>query len=339
MPLLNQLLDLRMKYEAGTIQQAHAMYEKLQRAMLKVFLEENKPKTLSDYLWLTSEFRMRSLPLIRWLPDDRTANAVILCVHGMGLENRAFRAFADQMTPKHFIVYAMDVRGFGAWQNEYGEDVMNFNRALSDIPTIIRIIRYNHPGLPVFLLGESMGGAIVLRAASEFGSDMDGVISSAPSAERYGETKMAAQVALHLLSPNKAFNVGTELGYQETSDESLRKLLLSDPKEKNDLTSKELMTFNSFMKTTQKRCTQIRTTPVVVVQGMADKLAKPKGSYEMFDNVQSPDKTMIIIGSAEHLMIETPKQSKVLLDGLAAWLNDHAVAKQPKTSQAAPPAR
>jgi hypothetical protein len=38
---------------------------------------------------------------------------------------------------------------------------------------------------------------------------------------------------------------------------------------------------------------------------------------------------MIVIGSAEHLIFETPSQSQVLLDGLAAWINDHPARSQP----------
>jgi lysophospholipase len=126
-----------------------------------------------------------------------------------------------------------------------------------------------------------------------------------------------------LRDPNKPFNIGSQVAEQATSKQSLRDIWKRDPKAKQDLSPIELIKFDKFMKDTKKRCTAIHGTPVMIVQGMADQLVKPRGTYEMFDNVRSKDKTMLIIGSAEHLIFETPKQSKVLLDGLASWLNDH----------------
>jgi lysophospholipase len=324
LPLLDKLLVLRRHYDANTPEEAEAKIEQLEKAMLCYFINENKPAHLSDYLFLTSEFRMRTLPLINWQSSD-TPRAAILCVHGLGLENRAFRFFAQEMEKKQFTIYAMDVRGFGAWQSEYGSETVSFDQTLDDVRAILAIIKQRHPGLPVFLLGESMGGAIVLRAASEYGVDMAGVISSVPSAERYGNKKMSAQVAFHFLrDPNKPFNIGNQVAQQATSKQSLREIWKKDPKAKQDLSPIELIKFDKFMKETKKRCTAIHDTPVMIVQGMADQLVRPRGTYEMFDNVRSKDKTMLIIGSAEHLIFETPKQSKVLLDGLASWLNDHA---------------
>lgn len=277
---------------------------------------------------------MRSLPLITWQPADNTVDgnapkAVILCVHALGLESRAFGPFAKKMIAKNFAVYAMDVRGFGAWQSEYGSETVSFDRAIEDIAAILRVIKKRQPGLPVFLLGESMGGAMVLRAASEFGDEMAGVISSVPSAERQGGVKMAVNVAFNFFkSPNKPFDIGTGIAAQATSIVELRDAWKNDPRARGDLSPIELIKFDLFMKETRKRCALIRTTPIMVVQGMADKLVRPEGTYEMYHNVNSPDKTMLIIGNAEHLILETPNQSKVLLDGLTAWLDNHRPAQQ-----------
>ncbi len=331
LPLTNMLLNLRSQLEGNTIAEQRALFEKLQSSMLRSYITENKPTALSDYLWLTDQFRIRTLPLIRWQPSDGKANAVILCVHGLGLENRAFSSFGRKMAERHFAVYALDVRGFGAWQSEYGSKTVDFDRALNDIGSVARFIKKLNPGLPVYLLGESMGGAIALRAASEFGDEFTGVISSVPSAERFGGTKMAAKVALHLLrDPNKPFDIGTQVTKQATKKTELQQLWKNDPKAKIELTPIELIKFDRFMKTTKQQCSEIRSTPVMIVQGMADKLVKPQGTYEMYDRINSPDKTMIIIGSAEHLIFETLNQSSVLLDGLTAWITNHNTPVQTK---------
>lgn len=324
-PLLRRLMHLRTELNAPlNTAQRLALPLRVKTLMLSESVAQHKPKTLAEYLWLVSTYRLRGLPLISWEPlDGSVPKAAIICVHAFGLENRAFEWFAAQMIERHFVVYAVDVRGFGSWQSEMGGEFINFGHALSDIRAVSEIIKELSPGVPVFLLGESMGGALVLQAASESGWHVNGVIASVPSAERYGETRMTLRVATHLLcQPRKPFNIVDRLALQATSNEELRTIWEEDPFSRHEFSPLELMRLNHFMIKTLDNCSLIRSTPVLIVQGLADRLVRPKGTYEMFDRVRSTDKAMIIIGSAEHLIFETTNQSVVLLDGLTAWLNN-----------------
>ncbi len=324
MPFLDRLLKLRAQNEGDTPETEAAAFQKMQDALLLSYITINKPQRLSEFLWLSRQFRARSLPLIDWQPNEQKPKAVLLCVPALGLENRAFMPFAKEMAGRGFAVYAMDVRGFGAWQSEYGSETVDFKHALADIQALIQIVKTRHKNLAVFLVGESMGGALALRAASEFGSDMDGVISSVPSAERHGGGKMAAQVAIHFLrSPHKPFDIVSDIATQATSQNELIEIWKKDPKAKIGLSPIELIEFDRFMKITESRCSLIRSTSVMLIQGLADKLVKPSGTYTMFDKINSADKALIIIGKAEHLILETTNQSKLLLQGLSAWLENH----------------
>ncbi len=323
MPFLDRLLKLRSANEGDTIESESAAFNEIQNSLLRSCVANNTPARLSDLLWLDQQFRPLSLPLIDWQPEGRNPKAVLLCIHALGLENRAFMPFGRAMVKKGFAIYAMDVRGFGAWQSDYGSETVHFKRALDDIRVLIQILNTRHPNLPVFLVGESMGGALALRAASEFGCKIDGVISSVPSAERYGEAKMASKVALHFLrNPNKPFNIVSDIASQATTSKDLIQVWKNDPKAKIGLSPIELIEFDRFMKTTKARCSLINK-PVIVVQGLADKLVKPAGTYEMFNKVNSSDKALILIGNADHLILETTNQSELLLEGLSAWLHKH----------------
>lgn len=329
-PLLQRLIRLRNELEAPlTTEKRLALPLQLNSFMLSEFLAGHGPKSLAEYLWLVSTYHVRGLPLISWeAPEGCTPKAAILCVHAFGLDNRAFEWFAAQMKDRHFVIYALDIRGFGAWQSETGSGLINFDQALSDIRSVGKIIKELSPGVPVFLLGESMGGALVLRAASDPQCDFNGVIASVPSPDRYGESRMALRVAMHLLrQPNKVFNIGDQLATQATSNEELRTMWETDPFSRHEFSPLELMKLNRFMVKALQDCSHIKSTPVIIVQGLADRLVKPKGTYEMFDRVNSTDKAMIILGAAEHLIFETTNQSSVLLDGLTAWLNGQ-ISKQ-----------
>ncbi len=119
------------------------------------------------------------LPLRAWLPEGEP-RAVILALHGFNDYSAAFEAPARWWAERGLATYAYDQRGFGAapyrglWA---GTDVL-----VSDLETAARLLRARHPGRPLFLLGESMGAAVIMVALAEGrAADTDGAILSAPA--------------------------------------------------------------------------------------------------------------------------------------------------------------
>ena len=295
------------------------------RYFISNFVRENTPRTVPDYLWLAKDFKLRTLPFVSWTPDPPpSAKASILCVHGLGLDNGSFIDFAKRMSKRGYAVFAIDVRGFGSWVSTPGHENLQFERTIADIGYFTKLIKERIVGKPVFLLGESMGGAIALRAAARFQNELAGVISSVPSAERFQGRAMSMTVAYHFIQdPKRPFYVGEMVAEKATSRSELQTSWKADPKAKMNLTPLELMKFAVFMRTTESECKQINKLPVFVVHGLKDKLVKPHGTYELFDAITADDKTMMIVGNAEHLIFETDQQSDVLLDTLDSWLKKH----------------
>lgn len=322
-PMLDQVLQLRAQIDAAD---KLPDLEKLKTEFEQRYIKAYHPTNPGEYLWLASEFKMRTLPLIQWPSKTGPAKAAILCIHGLGLENRAFTAFGREMAGRGYSVYALDVRGFGSWQTSQGHEDVQFNETLRDIGTVLRLIKEREHGLPVFLLGESMGGAIALRGAAQQGDLIAGCISSVPSAERFQQKRMTLSVAYHLLQgANKPFRVGDMVTNQATKNENLAEMWKNDSKAKMDMSPKELIKFAIFMRSTKGECEKI-STPVFIIQGLGDHLVKPEGTYQLFDAVKASDKDFFLIGNAEHLIFETFKPSKILMDALCTWIDEHAAA-------------
>jgi alpha-beta hydrolase superfamily lysophospholipase len=122
------------------------------------------------------------LPMQSWLPEGRV-KAVILAVHGMNDYSHAFAGPGAEWAKDGIATYAYDQRGFGAapapgsWAGTYLLD--------ADLAAITRLLHARHPGVPLYLLGESMGGAVVITAeAGVAGAEqpkVDGVILVAPA--------------------------------------------------------------------------------------------------------------------------------------------------------------
>lgn len=134
----------------------------------------------SDDAFITTDGER--LPLRRWLPG-RPVKAVILALHGFNDYSKAFEGPGEAWAKDGIATYAYDQRGFGR-APERGR--WPGRTALADdAATAGGVLRRRYPGVPLYLLGESMGGAVAVIAMSgESGipvPDVDGVILTAPA--------------------------------------------------------------------------------------------------------------------------------------------------------------
>lgn len=262
-----------------------------------------------------------------WINPNVSPVAAMLCIHGLGLNSGAYDDFGTRMSNKGVLVYAFDMHGFGEWTKLKNGDSLDFEQSLADIKQALTQIRNEHPGLPVFLLGESMGGAIVLRACSEYPALIDGLISSAPGGERYKQRLTNLEVGVHLLTrPRKQFDIGTDIVDQATKNEGLRKLWQSDPLSRLDLSAVQLLKFQVFMNKSDDDVKKINATPVLFLQGTLDRLVKPDDTFDVFNKISSVRKTFFGLRS-EHLVIEygrakTDAYNVKITTMISNWMKD-----------------
>lgn len=265
------------------------------------------------------------VPCRAWTPKNVQPKAVLLCVHGLGLNSASYTEFAKQMVKEGIGVFAVDVRGFGTWMQLKGKQKCDFESCISDVQQALKVLHTVYPNKPIFVLGESMGGAIAMRVTADHPELVDGLISCVPSGDRFHKTRNQLRVALRLITlrGNKDIDVGTGVIEDATADMSQRTKWKDDPLNRLALSPKELMHFQSFMNDNHETAKRITDTPVLFVVGLADKLVKPKGSMELYEEVASEDKKMATIKNAEHLVFENHQISNELKGLLVYWLLTH----------------
>jgi alpha-beta hydrolase superfamily lysophospholipase len=135
------------------------------------------------------------LPLRHW--DAEHPRAVIVALHGMSDYSQAFDLPGPWWAAHGIQTYAYDQRGFGRAPNAglwAGSDAMR-----QDLDDFVETARASHPDVPVYVLGESMGGSVVLTAlASERPPRVDGVILVAPAVWSRADMPMSYRAALWL---------------------------------------------------------------------------------------------------------------------------------------------
>ncbi|MCC7048737.1 MAG: lysophospholipase [Alphaproteobacteria bacterium] len=119
------------------------------------------------------------LKLRVWKPEGQP-RAAILGLHGFNDYRNAFDASATEWAKAGIVTYAYDQRGFGEapepgiWP---GTELL-----ARDAGEAARLLRALHPDIKLFLLGESMGGAVaIVVMARDNPPPVDGVILAAPA--------------------------------------------------------------------------------------------------------------------------------------------------------------
>ena len=278
--------------------------------------------------------KLRPLPCMTWVDYDREHKAVLLCVHGLGLHNDAYAAFGKRLSSLGYVVYAVDVPGFGSFQNKEGEgEKIDFTYCLDGIKRTLEFIHKVYRKLPVYVVGESMGGAIALRVTAEHPELVDGLISSVPSGDRFQQNKEALRIGLKLLTaPNKPFNIGSSVIERATENlpEDKKDQLRKDWKEgelnRMELSPKELVRFQNFMNDNFEYAKKITSTPVLFVQGKEDRLVHPEGTEALFNALGSKDREYRLIEDKAHLIFEENQFDDHVIDLVNNWLTVHIKA-------------
>lgn len=136
-----------------------------------------EPALASDALVMADGAR---LPLHVWLPDG-PPRAVIVALHGFNEYSRSFVAdAAPGFVAGGVAVYAYDQRGFGRAPHR---GIWAGGATLAaDASAAARLVAARHPGVPLFLMGESMGGAVLMLAeTSQDPPPVQGIILLAPA--------------------------------------------------------------------------------------------------------------------------------------------------------------
>jgi len=262
-----------------------------------------------------------------WMPSDRSESGVLLCVHGFGLTGDAYTTLAKKLASKGFTVYAVKVRGFGGDSDARGCTAVDPAGTVVDMAEVIEQVKQEHPSAPIFLLGESMGGAIALQSAERYKEQIAGLILSAPAARRFKGNREAAKVFLHSLAgPNRNYDEGSNLIRQASSqDSALAKTWESDKRNRKLFSPLDLARFQLFMNKNEPAAANLSGVPVLMIQGVEDSLVEPMSTWNLFLKIGSSDKTLLAIPYG-HLVLEyerllSKKDVELIAGAISSWIS------------------
>jgi alpha-beta hydrolase superfamily lysophospholipase len=167
----------------------------------------------------------------RWDPAGQPTAAVQI-THGMGEHARRYEHVAQALTDVGYVVYAQDHRGHGATAD--ADDLGNLGAGgwtglVDDIGELGAVVRAEHPGLPLILLGHSMGSFAVQQYLLDHGADVDGVALTGTAVIDLLEPALDLDQPLDLAMFNAAFQPARTDYDWLSRDEAVVDAYVADP--------------------------------------------------------------------------------------------------------------
>ena len=252
-----------------------------------------------------------------WLPAG-PPSAIVAIAHGGAEHSGRYAWTAEQLNARGYAVYAIDHRGHGrsGGPRAYVDRIDN---AVTDLHTLTDLARARHPGLPLVLLGHSMGGLISLSYALRYQSELSGLVLSAPLAVL--EANPVARAAVRGLSA-----VAPRLpiykidGTTVSRDPEVVRAYDEDPlNHRGMLPARTVGEIAATVATFADRLPEL-TLPILTVYGSGDRLVDNAGSKLVDDRSSSADSTLIAYDGLYHEVLNEPERDRVIAD-VTSWID------------------
>uniref|UniRef100_A0A7N5P8Y5 Monoglyceride lipase n=1 Tax=Ailuropoda melanoleuca TaxID=9646 RepID=A0A7N5P8Y5_AILME len=256
-----------------------------------------------------------------WKPTG-TPRALIFVSHGAGEHCGRYDELAQMLAGLGLLVFAHDHVGHGQSEGERMV-VSDFHVFIRDVLQHVDTMQKDYPGLPVFLLGHSMGGAIAILTAAERPSHFSGMVLISP---------------LVLANPESAT---TFKDYPKSLSELAMRRLFSSIQTSSWVFAAKVLNLvlpnmslgpidSSVLSRNKTEVDLYNSDPLIChagLKGSADRLCDSKGAYLLMESAKSQDKTLKIYEGAYHVLHkELPEVTNSVFREINMWVSQRTGA-------------
>jgi alpha-beta hydrolase superfamily lysophospholipase len=255
-----------------------------------------------------------------WLPIGEP-RAVVVLAHGAGEHLGRYEHVAARLVSEEYAVYALDHRGHGRSDGPRAL-IDRVGNAVADIDQLVSRASSEHPDVPLFLLGHSMGGCLAVRYAIDHQDRLRGLVLSGPLAALDAAPAPVRLIARGLSAVTPRLGVFAVDPSLVSRDPEVVKAYQNDPLvHHGKLPVRTVAELAAAVESFPGTVGAI-TVPTLIMYGTADKLAPPAGSVMLSERISSSDKTVIPYEGLYHEIFNEPEQRQVL-DDMCGWLVEH----------------
>jgi acylglycerol lipase len=263
------------------------------------------------------------LPYRAWLPEDAPW-AVVLALHGMNDSRDAWEFPAPQLAARGVAVFAPDQRGFGdTTVRGYWPGT---TALVDDAREMARLLRQRYPRAKLFLLGESMGAAVLMcLAIAPQPPHADGYVLVAPAVWGRAEMNVFLRASLWLLATaTPGFKVSGAVARRIASDnrDAIRRLS-QDPLTIHETRFDAVRGLVNLMDAALAAATQFRG-PALFLYGGKDELIPDKATAATWRGLP-PGPVRAFYPRGYHLLLRDHERGTPIED-ILFWMRNPAAA-------------
>jgi alpha-beta hydrolase superfamily lysophospholipase len=258
-------------------------------------------------------------PSAAWRPAGEP-RAVVLALHGFNDHHTAFAEFGPWAAGQGLLVEAYDQRGFGANPDR---GLWPGTAALTDdLRDAVRRLRAEHPDVPLFVLGESMGAAVTTVAMTDPGPpDVDGIVLSAPAVwggKALNPFYRATLWAMRKIAPAMTFT-GRGLGKRASDNIPMLRALGADPLFIKETRVDAIGGVVDLMGEALARGPALKVRKLVLI-GEKDEIVPPETQRSFVASLRAAEGcTLITYPEGWHLLLRDLQRERVWRD-IVAWI-------------------
>ncbi|MGB3293230.1 MAG: lysophospholipase [Phormidesmis sp.] len=261
-------------------------------------------------------------------PQNSTVKGVLVLVHGLGEHSGRYCAVVEALTAAGYAVFAFDNQGHGRSEGQRGH-INSWQDYRGNAQAFLQRVRQQEPTAPLFLMGHSLGGLIVLdyvlrcaHAPAFKALNVHGIIVSAPPIQPVSSTASTARILLaRLLSgifPRLTLNMGLDKSGLSRSRE-MTEHLAEDPLVHPYVTLRWGSETLDTIDWVKAHIAQLKL-PILITHGEDDPIMAPAGSCEIYQQIQTADKTLTLYPGSYHEP-HNDLDAEVVVSDLVNWLD------------------
>jgi acylglycerol lipase len=266
------------------------------------------------------------LPVELWRPEG-AVGAVVLALHGFGDYRHAFADLGAFLAGHGIATCAFDQRGFGStaqrgiWAGT--------ERMVADVKVMANLVRAEYPDVPMFFLGESMGGAVLMTMMGRpAGPDCEGIILVAPAVWGRAGMNPALRALLWLAAHTvPALKLtGKTLNVTPSDNEEMLRALGRDPLVIKKTRIDALYGLADLMGKALASAPDL-AVPVLLLCGERDEVIPKRPVCMMLEGLSEAREGLwrIALYPEGYHMLTRDLQADAVLRDMASWIVDSAV--------------
>ena len=239
--------------------------------------------------------------------------ATILILHGLAEHYRRYDYVTNKFVSSNFNVYRYDHRGHGDSDGKRGY-ISDVDVFVKDLKIVVDLVKSENPNLPLFILGQGMGGHIMSILGGEYEHLVDGMIFCSPLICDYGNfTKVNTDEydsEFDFVSVGNVHNLSHDYDFVQSYDEDelILKQVTVGLYQALKVSSSHIVEYLYKFK-----------YPCLILHGSMDCITDCEDSRFLFNNIISNDKEIRILNGLYHKLLDELIKDDIICE-ICKWI-------------------